>query len=56
MNNIALVMPGPTDWIVICGLVVFVFGAKKLPEFARGWGEAIREFRKGKEELNKAID
>jgi TatA/E family protein of Tat protein translocase len=33
--------------IVIIALVIFVlFGGKKIPQFVRGLGEAIREFRK----------
>lgn len=33
--------------IVIIAIVIFVlFGGKKIPQFVRGLGEAIREFRK----------
>jgi TatA/E family protein of Tat protein translocase len=33
--------------IVIVAIVIFVlFGGKKIPQFVRGLGEAIREFRK----------
>jgi len=33
--------------IVVIALVIFVlFGGKKIPQFVRGLGEAIREFRK----------
>jgi len=37
-----------SDWhiIVLAFLVVLLFGGKKLPEVARGLGEAMREFRK----------
>ena len=36
------------DWhvIVVLFIVVLLFGGKKLPEVARGLGEAMREFKK----------
>ena len=34
--------------IIIIGIVLMVlFGTKKIPEFAKGLGEAGKEFRKG---------
>ena len=37
-----------SDWhvIVLLSIVVLLFGGKKLPEVARGLGEAMREFKK----------
>jgi len=50
-------LAGP-DLIVILLIVLVLFGAKKLPELARGMGQAVREFQKAKDEfsdeLNKA--
>lgn len=40
---------GP-DVIVIAFIVTLIFGAKKLPDLARGMGQAVREFTKAKEE------
>jgi sec-independent protein translocase protein TatA len=40
-------MPGGTEWLVIAGVVVLLFGAKKLPELARSLGRSTREFKKG---------
>ncbi len=42
-----------SDWhiIVLLFLVVLLFGGKKLPELARGLGEAMREFKKASREL-----
>jgi len=38
---------GPTElWIVLGGLV-FLFGAKKLPEMARAMGSSVTQFKKG---------
>jgi len=49
-------MPGPQELIVILIIVLVLFGAKKLPELARGLGQGIREFKKaasGSEEQDK---
>jgi sec-independent protein translocase protein TatA len=42
---------GPTELIIILVIVVLLFGARKLPELARGLGQSAKEFRKG---LNEA--
>jgi sec-independent protein translocase protein TatA len=38
-------MPQGAEWLVILSLIVLVFGAAKLPDLARGTGQAIRIFR-----------
>jgi sec-independent protein translocase protein TatA len=45
MVNVLIAMPQGAEWLVILFLVVLVFGAAKLPELARGTGQAIRIFR-----------
>ena len=40
-------MIGPQDIWVALGLMVFFFGAKKLPELSRSLGQAVSEFKKG---------
>ncbi|MEM4699922.1 MAG: twin-arginine translocase TatA/TatE family subunit [Candidatus Nezhaarchaeales archaeon] len=37
---------GGYEWLIILFIILILFGAKKLPELARGLGEAIREFRR----------
>ncbi len=39
------------DLIVILLIILLLFGSKKLPELARGLGQAMKEFHKGKDEL-----
>jgi sec-independent protein translocase protein TatA len=36
---------GPTEILLVFALVVFFFGAKRIPQIARGVGEGIRNFR-----------
>ena len=49
-------MPGMGEWILI-GLVVLVFfGAKKIPEFAKGLGKGIREFKDAVKDVKKEVD
>jgi sec-independent protein translocase protein TatA len=43
---------GP-DLFIILAIMTFLFGAKKLPELARGAGEAMREFTKAKDEITR---
>lgn len=38
-------MPQGAEWIVILVIVILVFGAAKLPELARGTGQALRIFK-----------
>ncbi len=53
-------MPGGWEWLIILVIVVFVFGAAKLPELARGSGQALRIFkavaRGAKEDAAKVTD
>ena len=39
--------PGPQQLIIILVIVLLLFGAKKIPELAKGLGTGMREFRKG---------
>jgi sec-independent protein translocase protein TatA len=36
---------GPTELLIIAGVLVLLFGAKKLPEMARGLGRSMRIFK-----------
>ena len=37
--------PQGMEWLIILAIVVLVFGAAKLPELARGTGQALRIFK-----------
>ena len=38
-------MPQGAEWLVILAIVILVFGAAKLPDLARGTGQALRIFK-----------
>jgi sec-independent protein translocase protein TatA len=38
---------GPVELLIVLAVVLLLFGSKKLPELARGMGQASKEFRKG---------
>ena len=46
---------GPTEIIVVLALLLLLFGAKKLPELARGLGQGIREFRKSVKDISQDV-
>ena len=60
MTPLALFGPiGTMEILLILGIVVFFFGARRIPEIARGLGEGIRGFRtslKGGEEADPVKD
>ena len=47
-------LAGP-DLIVILLIILVLFGARKLPELARGMGQAVKEFQKAKDEFNDEL-
>ncbi|QOR00743.1 MULTISPECIES: twin-arginine translocase TatA/TatE family subunit [unclassified Campylobacter] len=46
-------MPSGTQWLIILLIVVLLFGAKKIPELAKGLGKGIKTF---KDEMNTDDD
>ncbi|MGH8047586.1 MAG: Sec-independent protein translocase subunit TatA/TatB [Chthoniobacterales bacterium] len=48
-------MPGPSEWVLILLIILVLFGAKRLPELARGLGQSMNEFRKAKQEFEDEI-
>ena len=46
---------GGPEMILIFIVVLLLFGAKKLPELARGMGKSLGEFKKAKDEFEHEI-
>lgn len=44
---------GATEILIFVAIIVLFFGAKKIPELARGIGEGMNEFKKA---TNKELD
>jgi sec-independent protein translocase protein TatA len=46
---------GMQEMVMIFIIILLLFGAKKLPELARGIGKSMGEFKKAKEEFEHEI-
>lgn len=53
MNTLAWL--GPQEMMFIFVAVLVLFGAKKIPEFAKGLGKASGEFKKARNEFETEI-
>jgi sec-independent protein translocase protein TatA len=51
----ALFNLGGSEIILILALVLILFGAKKLPELAKGLGQGIKEFKKATRDVTDEI-
>lgn len=45
--------PSGLEWIILLAIVLVLFGAKKLPELARGLGKSITNFKSGLNEIDE---
>ncbi|MBD3422091.1 MAG: twin-arginine translocase TatA/TatE family subunit [Chitinivibrionales bacterium] len=48
--------PGGWEWVLIGGIIVLLFGAKKIPELASGLGKGIKEFKKAQKDVEEIED
>ena len=46
-------MPGGMEWIVIIIAILVLFGGKKIPEFMKGLGKGMREFKDAKDNVHR---
>lgn len=54
-------MIGATEMILICAVILLVFGGKKLPELMKGMGKGIKSFKEGmseptEEEMSRRVE
>lgn len=52
---------GATEIILICAVILLIFGGKKLPELMKGMGKGVRNFKEGmneptEEEMNRRVE
>ena len=55
MNTLLAGIFGGWEIVLILAVVLILFGAKKLPELARGLGQGIKEFKKATNEVSNEI-
>ena len=58
LSNVLLFLGGlgMPEMLLILLIVILLFGAKKIPELARGLGRGIREFKDASKEIKSEID
>ncbi len=49
-------MPGGWELVLIVGVVLLLFGGKKIPELAKGLGKGIKDFKKAVNEDDEAVE
>src|SRR5690349_148 len=55
MNTMFAGIIGGWEIVLILAVVLILFGAKKLPELAKGLGQGIKEFKKASREVTEEI-
>ena len=53
---LAFGLPTGAEWLYIVLIILILFGAKKLPELARGLGRSVGEFKKAKDEFDRELN
>ena len=56
-----LCMIGTTEIILICAVILLIFGGKKFPELMKGMGKGVKSFKEGmsepsEEEMNRRVE
>ena len=46
---------GATEIILILGVLILLFGGKKIPELAKGFGKEIKEFKGAVKEVEEEV-
>ena len=55
MNVMFAAWLGGMEWVIVILAVLLLFGAKKIPELAKGLGTGIREFKKATREVTDEV-
>jgi sec-independent protein translocase protein TatA len=42
----------PIHWLVVIGVIVLLFGGRRIPEVMRGLGEGVKSFKEGMREYD----
>ena len=49
-------IPGGPEMLIILLVLVLLFGANKIPKLARSTGQAMGEFKKGREQVEEELE
>ena len=49
-------MPSMPELLIVLAIVVLLFGAKKIPDLAKGIGKGIKDFKKAVKEDDEVVD
>lgn len=47
---------GPTELLIILFIILLLFGARKIPDLAKGLGRGVKEFRDASREIRREMD
>ncbi len=56
VNLLPLFGPVGPEMLIILLVLVLLFGANKIPKLARSTGQAMGEFKKGREEIEEELE
>jgi len=56
LHQLLFAFPGGSEWIIIVIAILILFGGRKIPEFMRGLGRGIREFKDAKDNVKKEFE
>ena len=48
-------MPGGTELLIIFGIIILLFGAKKIPDLAKGLGKGIKNFKAEMKDIDEEV-
>jgi sec-independent protein translocase protein TatA len=48
-------LPGGPELLIVLFVLVLLFGANKIPKLARSTGQAMGEFKRGREEIEEEL-
>ena len=49
-------MPGSSEWLIILGVAILIFGPSKLPKLGGAIGEAVRNLKRGLKGIDETED
>ena len=55
-TSLAVLGMGGGEMVLVFAAILVLFGAKKIPEFAKGLGQGIKEFKKASREVTDEIN